>query len=258
MILKKNALGSVILWILLSFGMMACTTNKTASVSKKEKNSEIKGILLFGDQIREENTYESINGNIPRLKFMLAGQFIQYVRDSLGNYGPWLVNEGKDSVLIYQIPVGNPNKDGHWVYNYQYLTSLPNDPVISSFSKMTALNRDSIVLVDYDAPDNFEASIEDILVAPEKVFKEFDFKKLKPSIPLYRVDYVRQTPLHYIGICENKLAPNGQPVKEGKISYSYHAITPALYSYGMAEPEGDSWKQLEQVPFFKKAMVKLP
>lgn len=250
--------------ILFACSILSCTntqelSNTAVATSKNKKNTR-DVTLLYGPNIRQKEMYANIQGNVPRLKAMLSGQFIQYVKvDTLGTYGPWLVNEGKDSVLIYQLPVGNPDKDGHWIYNCQYLTSLPNDPIISSFSKITAIDRDSIVLVDYDAPEGFTATVQDIIARPEKVFKEFDFKKLTPAVPLYRVDYVRQTPLHYLGICKNIGTQNGRPAEVGRISYSYHDITPELYSYGIANMQSDSrsWKKAEQVRFFKKAMVKL-
>lgn len=62
-----------------------------------------------------------IGSNIGRLQAMLSGEFVQYTRrgtkDDGYYYKLWAINDGKDSVLSYTVPVGDPRKHGYWLYH---------------------------------------------------------------------------------------------------------------------------------------------
>lgn len=226
--------------ILLLCHLMACNNNnkdvtlgqvKTSSSRTKGKKQEI---LVVADNTK--STYENIKGNIPRLKAMLSGRFTVYntESDSAGkNYKPWLVNENTDSILVYTVPVGEASKNGHWLYIYQYMTSLPDDPIYEVFVKLEEINRDSIIATYYEAPDDFEYSIDDILTNPIKLFKEFNFEKLPLSETGETVWYERQSLLRYNGM-SNWIPIEKTPRAdlENGFKRDYYTITPEVYHFG--------------------------
>lgn len=237
---KHSIVLLLIASVIYSFG--ACKGSKesldevTTSKSRNKKAGK-SVMLLYSDNLSTNAAYEDIKGNIPRLKAMMSGRFVTYntTADSARKvYSAWKVNEGKDSVMIYQLPIGDPNKDGHWMYSYQYMTSLPEDPVYESFFKMTEINRDSIVAIYYEVPKDFTATIPQILAKPTEVFRDFPFESLEPSKTGEVVYYKRKTPLHYVGISRLLNTGSKIPEREGGYDADYYIIKPELYSFGTA------------------------
>lgn len=171
---------------------------------KGNKGSKNNSIFLSGDVAREEASYSHIVSNVSRLKAMLTGSFVQYNTSEdtariKTKYTVWKVNDGKDSVVIYQIPVGNFQKVGHWMYQCQVMTSLPDEPIYQAFTKLVEISRDTIQEIYYDAPSDFEMTLEVLLTKPETLFDNVNLNELKPSKDPESVLYVRQNPLHFIG-----------------------------------------------------------
>lgn len=169
---------------------------------KGNKGSKNNSIFLSGEVAREDASYAHIVSNVARLKAMLTGSFVQYntAGDTTGTkYSVWRVNDGKDSVVIYQIPVGNFQKVGHWMYQCQVMTSLPDEPIYQAFTKLVEISRDTIQEIYYDAPSDFEITLEDLLTKPEALFADINLNELKLSKDPESVLYVRQSPLHFIG-----------------------------------------------------------
>ncbi len=237
--IRNSSIVLVLLFFITYF--MACVGPKeklqevSASKTKTKKGKNV--LLLFDDQVQDKAAYENIKGNIPRLKAMLSGQFVQYNTNADPKrevYSTWYVNEGKDSVMVYQLPVGEPNKVGHWMYHYQYMTSLPNEPVYVYFSKMTEINRDSIVAVYYEVPETFTATIPEILAKPQEIFKNFDFENLKLAETGEVVYYERKTPLKYEGISVLRKTNSKAEERQGGFDADYYSVTPEQYQFGIA------------------------
>lgn len=171
---------------------------------KGNKGSKDKSIFLRGAVATQDESYSHIVSNVSRLKAMLTGSYVQYNTSEdtarvKTKYTVWRVNDGKDSVVIYQIPVGNFQKVGHWMYQCQVMTSLPDEPIYQAFTKLVEISRDSIQEIYYDAPSDFEMTLEVLLTNPESLFTDVNLNELKPSKDPEYVIYVRQSPLHFIG-----------------------------------------------------------
>ena len=220
--------------------LMACNNKNQVTVSQKEtthKNKKKPPVALVAtEDMCKSSAYENIKGNVPRLKAMLSGKFTVYNtnRDSARqSYSPWLVNEGKDSVVVYTIPVGEANRNGHWLYLYQYMTSLPDEPIYEAFAKLERIDRDSIVAIYYEAPEDFKYSMADILADPKGLFKEFYFDDLLLSETGEKVWYIRQSPLKYYGI-SNWIDTEEHPRPDLKNGFNrdYYIVAPSNYHFG--------------------------
>lgn len=232
----------MLLIFFISYHFGACTGPKegledvTATKTKKKAGKDV--MLLYSDDVLTKAAYEDIKGNIPRLKAMMAGRFVQYNTNAdtaRKVYSAWKVNGGKDSMVIYQLPVGEPNKDGHWMYHYQFMTSLPDEPVYAAFSRMTEVNRDTIMAVYYEIPEGFasDVTIPQILAKPEVVFKDFNFEGLQPSKTGEIVYYDRKSPLEYHGVSRWTDSKSTNPDREGGYDADYYVVTPEKYVFGI-------------------------
>lgn len=220
---NKNKYISWIKWYFF-ISILLMTSCQGSKESNKGEKVPSKG-FIEGRNIDVEY-YQSIKSNVARLRGLLSGKFVQYVvppsflvKDSLENingimelkdpskaislteftqnkYITWLVNEQKDSIIMYSIPVGNPNKDGYWLYHYQILTSLPNEPVYEVFEQFTERNRDSITSVYYSVPEDFNVPLEQLLANYKVEFEIIEFKKLEERAGETGL-YLRQNPLFF-------------------------------------------------------------
>lgn len=233
--------------VLLCCCWMACnTTSKEVTLSKvnassSKKKGKEQTTLVATANMRQKSAYENIKGNIPRLKAMMCGRFTVYSTSADPNnttYSTWLVNDGQDSVLVYTVPVGEAALHGHWLYQSQFMTSLPDVPIHEAFIELKAINRDSIVATYYEVPEDFGRTLDDILRDPKEQFKEFQFENLALSKDGEVVWYERLTPLKFHG--RSNWAPTEEPidiepaskaVREG-VSRYYYIITPGNFHYG--------------------------
>jgi hypothetical protein len=164
----------------------------SCSITKKQSS------LVTGKEIYAEQTYQKIVKNEERLQAMLAGYFVIYESSEEGDK-PWIVNEGKDSVVVYCVPVGNLAKDGCWMYSSQLLTSLPNEPIYRMFFRLEPIDRDTIQGIYYEVPDDFDTPIDQIIKSPTDAFKNINFSTLEKSKKGEQVTYFRKTPLLFLG-----------------------------------------------------------
>lgn len=193
--IKQNFKRIIPLFICVSL-VIACGGGK--SVSKKGKSKEG---FIKGKHIYEDETFSPIQSNIGRLTAMLAGEFVQYNNQNKEQvYRPWLVNNQKDSVVLYSIPVGEPNKVGYWMYHYQVMTSLPDEPIYEAFEEFIEINRDTIKSVYYEAPSDFNVPLEDLLKKHKYAFETVKLEKLEASNVAEKITYVRQNPLYFKGM----------------------------------------------------------
>ena len=95
--MKIASINILILILLIS---SCSTTNKTNFVEDKS--------------ITQDATFTAIKSNVARLHAMMCGAFVQYNMSTdstnMPKYTPWKVNDGKDSVMLYTIPVDDPSK----------------------------------------------------------------------------------------------------------------------------------------------------
>lgn len=61
-----------------------------------------------------------------------------------------MVNEGKDSVVMYGCPIGEAVKDGYWIYQEIVITHLRDKPLIQRVYKIEKKSPDSLYLYNYD------------------------------------------------------------------------------------------------------------
>lgn len=208
---------SIVAFVLFFIVLWSCST-------VKETTS-----LMTGKEIYADETYQQIQKNENRLHAMLAGKFVQYNKAS-GDYKTWMVNGGNDSVVIYFIPVGNPAKDGLWLYHYQLMTSLPNEPIYEAFSKLEVIDRDTTRGVYYEAPDDFNVPIETLLENPKTAFETIDFDKLERSRVGEEVLYFREKALYFTG--ESQFIRKDANGKEyGHFLKDHYEVSPSGMTY---------------------------
>lgn len=120
--------------LLLVIGWSACTPTESVSSSQVD-----------GDPMLEDY-YLNIKGAAPRLSALMTGTFSCY---SVRKKGLWAVNGGKDSLLLHGCTLGEPAKDGYWVYNEIIMTHLPEDPLVQRVYKIEQISPDSLKMRNY-------------------------------------------------------------------------------------------------------------
>ncbi|BDS09926.1 hypothetical protein [Aureispira anguillae] len=188
--LKKHVLKAPI--CILSFLIFySCTITK----NQRTKQQKSEKIFVYGAKAMEEEAYTEIKGSVARLQAMICGKYIYtYISDDAQNedFSVWRTEDGQDSMIVCQIPIGDYRKIGYWVYHCQYLTSLPNDPVYQAFSKLVALNRDTIKAVYYEVPEGFKLDFTQKMVEIKENADKVDWNQLKISPDSTIIYYARQ------------------------------------------------------------------
>lgn len=209
--------------LLMLFLLVQSCGSTSQSTSKKMKE-----IWATNDAIYKDETYSGIGGNVQRLHAMLCGEFVHYNRSNPERtLKAWTVNGGRDSVIVYVLPVGDPNKVGHWLYYYQIMTSLPDEPIYEAFSKLEAIDRDTIRSVYYDAPSDFNVPLNELTSNPKGAFAQVKLDELSLSSYGEVVTYVRKTPLHFEG--KSRLMKNHQ--NEKLLRIEKYEIKPQGHTY---------------------------
>lgn len=206
----------------LSF-LLLLSCGGTQNTTKKGKDA-----FLTGKTIYEDETFVGIKNNTARLCAMLSGKYVQYNKNNSERvYKAWMVNGGKDSVMVYALPVGDPNKVGYWMYYYQIMTSLPDEPIYEAFGKMESIDRDTIRVTYYEAPDDFNVPLKDLTTNPNAAFAQVKLESLSLSKYGEIVTYVRKTPLHFEG--RSPLMPD--PQSKGRYRVDCYNIRPEGHTY---------------------------
>lgn len=207
--------------------LLSCGNAKEVTKLESVTASKTNSIFIKGADATKDASYAHIVSNLGRLRAMLTGTFVQY--NTIGDkerikYSAWLVNDNKDSVVIYQIPVGNYQKVGYWIYKYQVMTSLPDDPIYEAFSKLVEVSRDTIREVFYSAPDDFNITLEQLLQNPDAAFAKLDLSKLEPSESVGDILYIRQSPLYFRG--ESLFEPYAIPDFGDALKQDFYEVRP--------------------------------
>lgn len=198
----------------LSLCLYACSTGK--------KLGDKSPHLREGVEVCQDEFFMPLKTNISRFHQLNQGKFVHYktVKRMIGKEDGseeavysnelWLnrKDENNDSVLLYSFPVGEPSKDGYWVYYYQFMTALPNEPLYEAFINFKEESRDVIKGIFYDSPDTFNVPIADLLENPNAHFSNLDLSLLPLSKTGEGAYYRRESPTHFKG--ESKIYINHQ------------------------------------------------
>lgn len=135
---------------------------------------------------------------LDRFVGMQEGLFVMY--DSSGTR-PRIMKSG-DSLMLYSVQFANPAKDGIWLYQKMYMSSLPDAPLSLNFLKIKQTSTDQIVVEQFDAPE-----MEPFVNADKKaaLLSNIDFKTLKPVS--CDITFTKTTQIKFDGdtpICEIK------------------------------------------------------
>jgi len=141
----------------------------------------------------EEQYYIDLKKNILRLHQLSLGTFVAHAATKKELEEVWNVTGG-DSVILYSVPLGDPLKDGYWILNYEFMTSLPNDPIYTSIKQYKQVDRDSFRVLYYRSP--IELTLKSIL-KDGYLEKAIDLNKLKSRDK--KVYYLRQSSAHFRG-----------------------------------------------------------
>jgi hypothetical protein len=171
--------------MILSFTLVL-SCGSTKNTKKTTKTTD--GPTVFEDQY-----YQDLEKNILRLHNLMQGTFIAHSGSKGEDLKSWAVSGG-DSVVLFVTPLGEVAKSGYWTYSYEFMTSLPNDPIYTSIKQIKQISRDSFNVFYYEVPQKMK--LKDVL----------DKKRLNEKIKideLVEVDkstlYVKNTVANFLG-----------------------------------------------------------
>ncbi len=96
------------------------------------------------------NYYTKFSSNKERLVALLTGSFVQRAYSTKHNATKtWLVNDNQDSIILLSVQVGEPNKHGYWIYQYQYMTHLVDEPFYKALIHVEQIDRDTFYLTNH-------------------------------------------------------------------------------------------------------------
>lgn len=166
--MKNSSLLFIFLVIYISYLFTACQATKTAQTDNDT------------DIFSEEYYVKNAKNNLERLQLLLSGLYVQKNEDTKKKIlETWTVRGGEDSILAYTLPVGEPAKDGHWLYLHQFISNAPDEPVYSAFQQFKQISRDSIESIIYDNPQ--PVTLEDLITQQAACFKNLDFSTLEEN-----------------------------------------------------------------------------
>ncbi len=118
-----------------AYSLWSCNTSKpTTTISNSNKDPMTADYYLKYSGVEE------------RLAQLMSGTFDCY---SVRKKGTWKVNNDKDSIMAYAIPVGDVNRQGTWVYREILMTNFPEEPAVQAFYKIEKISPDSLLVQEY-------------------------------------------------------------------------------------------------------------
>lgn len=173
--------------ILLSLSFLLLISCGNASKTTKS-SSEAANPTVFEDQY-----YQDLGKNIVRLHHLMQGTFTAYSEEAAEKLKSWNVTGG-DSVVLVSVPLGEVAKHGYWLYSYEMMTSLPNDPIYTTVKEIRMLSRDSFEVLHYKV--NEKITLKEVLdskVLNSKILIDKLVSTDKKTL------FVRQTASSFIG-----------------------------------------------------------
>ncbi|MCP4439497.1 MAG: hypothetical protein GY810_11195 [Aureispira sp.] len=190
------------------FWFTACQTGKSVAVATS----------VSTDVFSEDYYVNNAANNLERLKLLLTGLYVQRNEDTKkGTMVTWTMRDGADSILLYAMPVGDPLKDGHWLYVHQFISNSPDDPVYSAFQEFKQKSRDSIETIMYENP--LKVSFEDLKAKGKDCFRELVFDELKENGE--HVTYIKESRASFEGY--SKIYKNPRADANDYRKDEYHA-----------------------------------
>lgn len=119
----------------------SCGSSKTAKLSKVSKSNSIP----------DAEYYDQLSNNQERIIKLMAGKYSYYQDDTLEIFG------GKDSMVLHIVEVGTAARDGYWIYSEQFITNLPDEPILQSLQKISRISRDTFKGLSYVLSDEGKA-----------------------------------------------------------------------------------------------------
>ncbi len=145
----------ILILIIITLGVYSCQTSKKSTPNLNSEEYWMKKNML------------------DRFVGMQEGLFLMY--DSLGRQ-PRVMKSG-DSLMLYSIQFGNPDKNGIWLYQKMYMSSFQEEPLTVNFLKITKTSTDTIKV------EQFEALEKGTFVNADKtpnMLKSLSFDQLVP------------------------------------------------------------------------------
>lgn len=199
---------------LITISFFACKTKKDA----------------YQLDIRSKRThYQKLGSNLERIVEMERGLYFYKTRSyEDGTESVWGMNHGdtraQDTIFSLRTLVGDPLRDGYWVYHYMYSSVLPEEPLYMAWENYQQVSRDTFVKYFY------EVDTEPALAFKKLQRSNFHWKDIRPR--KYVADYtgevdtytfVRETMLRYAGY--SNLAKTTNLANAKKYPFRQHTIT---------------------------------
>ena len=156
------------------------------------------------NNVLSEAYYMQFKSSEQRLAQLMSGTFSCYwmKRNALME-----VNNGKDSVIVYALTVGDPNKDGTWVYKESFMTNFPERPLMQLFQHIKRESPDSLTIYEYIPKDKENKYIG----YHTKAKRPINIKDFTPTGCVVGVRKLAQTSfLCSIDMCERKTNVKGK------------------------------------------------
>ncbi len=174
------------LLLFLPFVFLLSCGSATKKVSKANKEET-------GPSIFDKQYYQDLQLNIVRLFHLMQGTFIAHSEGQDENLTSWSVSEG-DSVVLLVEPLGEVAKIGYWTYSYEFMTSLPDDPLYTAIRQIQKISRDTYEISYYKVP--VELTLKEVIdpdIRNEKINTKLLIKLDK------KVVFVKKTASDFIG-----------------------------------------------------------
>lgn len=174
--------------ILLSVMLVLTSCASPPSMTKQKNTKKNTDPTVF-----EHQYYQDLGKNISRLYHLMQGTFVAYQNTEDTPLKAWSVAEG-DSVVLYITPLGDVAKHGYWTYSYEFMTSLPNEPIYVSIKQLKQVDRDTLEVLYYKSPVKLKLSE---VLNQELLNEKIQLDNLERINK--RAVYVRQSASNFIG-----------------------------------------------------------
>lgn len=159
---------------------------------------------LSNRNVLSDAYYMQFKSSEQRLAQLMSGTFSCY---GMKRNALLKVNNNKDSIIVYALTVGDPNKDGTWVYKESFMTHFPEQPLIQLFQQIKRESPDSLTIYEY-TPKNKENTY---IGYHKKEKRPINTKDLTPTGCVVGVRKLTQTSFRCsIDMCERKTTVKGK------------------------------------------------
>jgi hypothetical protein len=193
-----------------------------------DKNNTSKKNLEESPTVFETDYYQNLGKNIKRLHHLMQGTFIAHKENRRHVLESWSVSEG-DSVILYNVPLGEVGKQGYWIFSYEFMTSLPNEPIYTSIKQIKQQSRDTLEVWYYKTKNPMNLGLSEVI--DSKVLNEkIQIKKL--ILIDKKVIYVKESAAQFIGYSKMYEDKQFKCLRQNKydLSPNYYKVEAAFYN----------------------------